>query len=684
MTQESPLPLAREVEGGQAISRDDATAPLPDASRDHEGDYVPDALIAEDIEAYLDLHQNKGLLRFITCGSVDDGKSTLIGRLLYDSKMIFEDQLATLEADSKRIGTQGQAIDFALLVDGLAAEREQGITIDVAYRFFATEKRKFIVADTPGHEQYTRNMITGASTADLAVILVDARKGVLVQTRRHSFLAHLIGIRHVVLAVNKMDLVDYSRETFDSIVADYRAFAHEIGIETFTAIPISGFKGDNITAAPSPNTPWYTGPSLIDHLETVEIESAATRAKPFRMPVQWVNRPNLDFRGFAGLIAEGTVKPGDEVRVIPSGKTSTVKSIVVMPGGGAASETAGNGELDEAVTDQSVTLTLTDEIDCSRGDVIAAADDPPQSADQFETTLVWMSDEPLLPGRGYWLKLATQTVTATVAQPKYEIDINSLDRLAAKTLGLNAIGVCEVTTDRPIVFEPYAESRTLGGFILIDKLTNATVAAGTIHFSLRRAQNVHWQALEISREAHAALKGQKPAVLWFTGLSGSGKSTIANLVEKKLHAAGRHTFLLDGDNVRHGLNKDLGFTEADRIENIRRVGEVAKLMTDAGLIVLTAFISPFRAEREMVRAMLPDGDFLEVFVDTPLEVAESRDVKGLYRKAREGQLKNFTGIDSPYERPENPDIRIDTTRMSPEAAAELIAERLLGQWTPDL
>jgi bifunctional enzyme CysN/CysC len=669
MATESPLPLA----GGPATARDETTKPSPSPSPEREGDYVPDALIAEDIEAYLELHQNKDLLRFITCGSVDDGKSTLIGRLLYDSKMIFEDQLAALEADSKRVGTQGQAIDFALLVDGLAAEREQGITIDVAYRFFATEKRKFIVADTPGHEQYTRNMITGASTADLAVILIDARKGVLVQTRRHSFLAHLIGIRHVVLAVNKMDLVDYSQEVFDNIVADYRAFAQEIGIEAFTAIPISGFKGDNITAAPSANTPWYAGPSLIDHLETVEIEGAAARARPFRMPVQWVNRPNLDFRGFAGLIAEGAVKPGDAVRVIPSGKTSTVKSIVTF-----------NSELDEAVAGQSVTLTLADEIDCSRGDVIAAAEDPPQSADQFEATLVWLNDEALLPGRGYWLKLATQTVSATVAQPKYEIDVNSLEHLAAKTLDLNAIGVCEVTTDRPLVFEPYADSRTLGGFILIDKLTNATVAAGTIHFSLRRAQNVHWQALEISREAHAALKGQKPALLWFTGLSGSGKSTIANLVEKKLHAAGRHTFLLDGDNVRHALNKDLGFTEADRIENIRRVGEVAKLMTDAGLIVLTAFISPFRAEREMVRAMLPEGEFLEVFVDTPLEVAESRDVKGLYRKAREGQLKNFTGIDSPYERPESPDIRIDTTRMSPEAAAELIAEQLLGQWAPDL
>ncbi|MCM3418658.1 sulfate adenylyltransferase subunit CysN [Sphingopyxis alaskensis] len=628
--------------------------------------YVTDALIAQDIDAYLAGHEKKSLLRFITCGSVDDGKSTLIGRLLYDSKMIFEDQLAALEADSKRVGTQGQEIDFALLVDGLAAEREQGITIDVAYRFFTTEKRKFIVADTPGHEQYTRNMVTGASTADLAVILVDARKGVLTQTRRHSFLAHLIGTKHIVLAVNKMDLVGYDKAVFERILLSYRAFASEIGITGFTAIPISGFRGDNITAL-SKNMPWFKGPTLIEHLETVEIAAAADEAKPFRMPVQWVNRPNLDFRGFAGQLASGTVKPGDPVRILPSGKTTTIDRIVTL-----------DGDLGEAVAGQSVTLTLADEVDCSRGDVIAAADNPPEAADRFEATLVWMADEAMIPGRAYWLKLATQSVSATVQTPKYEINVNTLDHLAAKTLELNGIGVVELSTDKPIVFEAYGDNRTLGGFILIDKLTNATVAAGMLHFSLRRAQNVHWQASDISREMRANLKNQKPALLWFTGLSGSGKSTIANLVEKKLHRMNRHSFLLDGDNVRHGLNKDLGFTEADRIENIRRVGEVAKLMTDAGLIVITAFISPFRAEREMVRSMLPEGEFIEIFIDTPLEEAERRDVKGLYKKARAGQLKNFTGIDSPYEAPETPEIRIDTTAMSPEAAADLIVEHLLG------
>jgi len=627
--------------------------------------FQTDALIAEDIDAYLEQHQHKSLLRFITCGSVDDGKSTLIGRLLYDSKMIFEDQLAALESDSARHGTQGTEIDFALLVDGLAAEREQGITIDVAYRFFTTEKRKFIVADTPGHEQYTRNMVTGASTADLAVILIDARKGVLQQTRRHSYLVHLLGIRHVVLAVNKMDLVGYDQATFDAILADYRAFATSIGITDFTAIPISGFKGDNITAL-SANTPWYSGPALIEHLETVEVDAAAAQTQPFRMPVQWVNRPNLDFRGFAGQIASGTIRAGDAVRIVPSGKTSTVKTITTF-----------DGDLDEAVAGQSVTLTLADEVDCSRGDLIAAAGDPPQASDQFCATFVWMDEEALKPGRGYWLKLGTQMVTATVQPPKYEIDVNSLEHLAAKTLTLNAIGVAEFATDRPIAFEPYATNRQLGGFILIDKFTNATVAAGMIEFNLRRADNVHWQPVAITREDHAGMKNQKPKVLWFTGLSGSGKSTIANEVEKQLFVMNRHTFLLDGDNVRHGLNRDLGFTEADRIENIRRVGEVAKLMADAGLIVLTAFISPFRAERQMVREMLPPGEFVEIFVDTPLSVAEARDVKGLYKKARSGQLKNFTGIDSPYEPPETPEIRVNTVDMTPEEAARYIIQQIL-------
>lgn len=627
--------------------------------------YQTEALIAEDIDAYLATHQHKSMLRFITCGSVDDGKSTLIGRLLYDSKMIFEDQLAALESDSRKVGTQGQEIDFALLVDGLAAEREQGITIDVAYRFFNTEKRKFIVADCPGHEQYTRNMVTGASTADLAVILIDARKGVLVQTRRHSYLCHLIGIRNIVLAVNKMDLVDYDHAVFDGIVKDYAEFARSIGIESFTAMPISGFRGDNITAR-SANTPWYSGPTLIEHLETVEVLSSVDADKPFRMPVQWVNRPNLDFRGFSGLIATGSVHPGDAIRALPSGKTSTVSRIVTL-----------DGDLDRAVAGQSVTLCLADEIDCSRGDVIAAADGPPEAADQFEATLVWLNDDPMVVGRAYWLKLGTQTVSVTVQQPKYAVNVNSMEHIAVKTLDLNAIGVAEIITDRPIVFEPYADNRALGGFILIDKLSNATVAAGMLHFSLRRAQNVHWQPTDVTRRDHARMKNQTPRVLWFTGLSGAGKSTIANEVEKRLALMNRHTFLLDGDNVRHGLNKDLGFTEADRIENIRRVGEVAKLMADAGLIVLTAFISPFRAEREMVRKMLPEGEFVEIFVDTPLEVAEARDVKGLYKKARSGALKNFTGIDSPYEEPVSPEIRIDTGAMTIEEAAEYVIRQLL-------
>ena len=627
--------------------------------------YQASDLIAEDIDAYLIQHQHKSLLRFITCGSVDDGKSTLIGRLLYDSKMIFEDQLAALEADSKRVGTQGQNIDFALLVDGLAAEREQGITIDVAYRFFATDKRKFIVADTPGHEQYTRNMVTGASTADLAVILIDARKGVLTQTRRHSYLAHLIGIRNIILAVNKMDLIGYDHAKYAAIVADYRTFAAGIGIAKFAEMPISGLAGDNITSR-SANMPWYTGPTLIEHLETVELDVNADQAKPFRMPVQWVNRPNLDFRGFTGLIAAGTIRPGDAIRVLPSGKGSTISRIVTL-----------DGDLAEAVAGQAVTLCFKDEIDCSRGDVITKTDQPAEVADQFETTIVWMADEEMLPSRPYWLKLGTQTVTAQVQAPKYQVNVNTMEHLAAKTLDLNAIGVANLSTDRPIVFEPYAQNHDLGGFILIDKLSNATVAAGMLHFALRRSGNIHWQQLDVTREAHAKLKNQRAAVLWFTGLSGAGKSTIANLVEKRLVRMNRHTFLLDGDNVRHGLNKDLGFADADRVENIRRVGEVAKLMTDAGLIVITAFISPFRAERDMVRKMIATGEFYEIHIDTALAAAESRDVKGLYKKARAGQLKNFTGIDSPYEAPTAAEIHIDTSKLSADEAADLIVSHLI-------
>ncbi|HEY9040403.1 MAG TPA: sulfate adenylyltransferase subunit CysN [Roseovarius sp.] len=628
--------------------------------------YVTEDLIASDIDAYLEKHQHKTMLRFITCGSVDDGKSTLIGRLLYDSKMIFEDQLASLENDSKVSGTQGQNIDFALLVDGLAAEREQGITIDVAYRFFSTDKRKFIVADTPGHEQYTRNMVTGASTADLAVILIDARQGVLTQTRRHSYLVNLLGIRNVVLAVNKMDLVDYSQERFYEIVKEYSHFAEQIGMTTFLPIPISGLAGDNIVTQ-SENMPWYQGPPLLTHLEDAPLNVAQMQDAPFRMPVQWVNRPNLDFRGFSGQIGSGTVRPGDGIRVLPSGKTSRVKSIVTY-----------DGEQDSAVAGQSITLTFTDEIDCSRGDVIVQADAPCEVADQFEATLVWMGEAEMLPGRPYLLKIGTQTMTATVTEPKYEVNVNTLEHLPSKTLSLNAIGVVNISTDRAIPFEAYDVNPDLGGFILIDRISNATVAAGMVHFALRRSQNIHWQALDIDREAHASAKNQTAKVVWFTGLSGSGKSTIANIVEKKLHAMGKHTFLLDGDNVRHGLNRDLGFTDADRVENIRRVGEVARLMTDAGLIVLTAFISPFRSERRMVRDMMEDGEFIEVFVDTPLEVAEARDVKGLYKKARAGDLKNFTGIDSPYELPETAELIVNTVDLTAEEAAERVVAALIG------
>ncbi|MEY4248404.1 MAG: Bifunctional enzyme CysN/CysC [Pseudomonadota bacterium] len=620
-------------------------------------------LIGTDIDAYLLQHQHKSLLRFITCGSVDDGKSTLIGRLLYDSKMIFEDQLAALEADSKRVGTQGGEIDFALLVDGLAAEREQGITIDVAYRFFSTDRRKFIVADTPGHEQYTRNMVTGASTADLAVILVDARKGILTQTRRHSFLVSLIGIRKVVLAVNKMDLVGFDQAVFDQIVSDYRAFAAQIGLDDVTAIPISGLRGDNI-ASRSAATPWFDGPVLIDHLETVPLDEARRQQGDLRLPVQWVNRPNLDFRGFAGQIASGVVRPGDTIRVLPSGKQSKVARIVTY-----------EGDLDLAVAGQSITLTLEDEIDCSRGDIIASGN-PPEVADQFETTLIWMAEEAMLPGRSYWLKIGAKLVAATVTEPKYKINVNTLEHLAAKSLTLNEIGVCNISLDQQIAFDPYRDNADTGGFILIDRMTNATIGAGLINFALRRSQNIHWQALDVNKTSRADLKGQRPAILWFTGLSGSGKSTIANLVEKQLFALGRHTTVLDGDNVRHGLNRDLGFTDADRVENIRRVAEVSKLMVEAGLITLVSFISPFRSERQMARDLVETSEFIEIFVDTPLAVAEERDVKGLYKKARSGALKNFTGIDSPYEAPLTPEIHIDTTKMTPEQAADLIVERL--------
>jgi len=623
------------------------------------------AALGDDLRPYLEQQQHKQLLRFITCGSVDDGKSTLIGRLLYESKVLFEDQLGQLEADSKKLGTQGEALDFALLVDGLAAEREQGITIDVAYRFFATDKRKFIVADTPGHEQYTRNMVTGASTADLAVILVDARQGLLVQTRRHSYLVSLLGIRKVVLAVNKLDLMGYSREVFERIERDYRAFAAQIGLDDIQCIPLSALCGDNMLE-PSPNTPWYQGPSLLQYLESVPLEESRQSSAPFRLPVQWVNRPNLDFRGYSGNIAAGSIRVGERIRALPSGKTSVVSGIL-----GAA------GEQQEAVCGQAVTLTLEDEIDISRGDLIALADAPPEVADQFEATLVWMDEDALLPGRPYLMKIGTRTLGMSCTALKHRVDVNSLEHLAARTLELNEIGVCNLDLDRPIAFDAYADNRDTGGFIVIDRLSNRTVGAGMLHFALRRAQNVHWQAIDVNRDAHAALKGQAPRVLWFTGLSGAGKSTIANLVERRLHALGRHTYLLDGDNVRHGLNRDLGFTEADRVENIRRVAEVAKLMLDAGLITLVSFISPFRAERDMARALAGEGNFLEIFVDAPLSLAEQRDPKGLYQKARRGELKNFTGIDSPYEAPEAPDIHVDTRVESAEAAAERIVEVLL-------
>ena len=621
-------------------------------------------LISNDIDAYLKAHENKSLLRFITCGSVDDGKSTLIGRLLYESKMIFEDQLTALEQDSKKVGTQGENIDFALLVDGLAAEREQGITIDVAYRFFATEHRKFIVADTPGHEQYTRNMATGASTADLAVLLIDARQGVLTQTKRHAFIASQLGVRHIVLAVNKMDLVDYSENIFNEIVEDFKAFAAQLDIPNLQAIPVSALVGDNVVDG-SQFMPWYEGPSLLGYLEGVDVEAEET-SLPFRMPVQWVNRPDLDFRGYAGRIAGGIIRPGDDIRVLPSGKQSKIARIVTM-----------DSDLDEAVSGQSVTLTLTDEIDISRGDVIATSETPPEISDQFDTTIIWLSEEPMLPGRSYRMKTSSRLVSATVNAPKHKTDVNTLQKLPAKTLQLNEIGNCTLAVDRPIAFDSYAENRQTGSFILIDRMTNNTVGMGMINFPLRRAANIHWQNLDINKAANAEQKGQNPAVLWFTGLSGSGKSTIANEVQRRLYATGRHSFILDGDNVRHGLNRDLGFTDADRVENIRRVAEVSKLMVEAGLIMLVSFISPFRAERDLARNLMEEGEFIEIFVNTPLSVAETRDPKGLYKKARAGNLKNFTGIDSPYEAPENPEIEINTAEMSVEDAAERVINGLI-------
>jgi bifunctional enzyme CysN/CysC len=618
-----------------------------------------------DVAALLRQHETKGLLRFITCGSVDDGKSTLIGRLLHDTRGLFTDQLATLEADSRRHGTRGGEIDYALLLDGLAAEREQGITIDVAYRFFGTEKRKFIVADCPGHEQYTRNMATGASTADVAIVLVDARKGLLPQTRRHSYIVSLLGIRHVLLAVNKMDLVGFDRAVFDGIVDGYRALGSQLGIENVTAVPLSALNGDNLLQR-SDATPWYDGPSVLEYLETVDVSRDAS-GMGFRLPVQWVNRPNQDFRGFAGTVVAGHVQPGDEVVVLPSGRRSQVVRIVTA-----------DGDLPAASTGQAVTLTLADELDISRGDVIADAQDPPQVADQFAAHMLWLGEQPLLPGRPYWLKLGTRTVSASVTEIKHKVDVNTQDELAAKNLELNEVGVCNLYLDQPIAFEAYADNRELGGFILIDRQTNATVAAGTLDFALRRAANIHWQHVDVDKTARARIKAQQPRCAWFTGLSGSGKSTIANLVEKKLHTLGLHTYILDGDNVRHGLNKDLGFTDEDRVENIRRVAEVARLMTDAGLIVLVSFISPFRAERRMARELFEAGEFVEVFVDTPLEVAEARDVKGLYAKARAGRLPNFTGISSPYEAPEAPELRLDTTAESPEVLAQRVVDWLLG------
>ena len=620
----------------------------------------------QDLAAYLAQQENKSLLRFLTCGSVDDGKSTLIGRLLYDSKLIFEDHLAALAKDSKKHGTTGEDIDLALLVDGLEAERQQGITIDVAYRFFSTERRKFIVADTPGHEQYTRNMATGASNSELAIILVDARKGVLTQTRRHAYIVSLLGIRHVVLAVNKIDLTGFSQGTFDHIANEFRDFAQKLGFTSLVAIPISARYGDNVIA-PSARTPWYKGPSLLDHLETVDVETELA-TKPFRMPVQWVNRPNLDFRGFSGTIASGRIRPGDSVVVAKSGRQSKVKRIVTQ-----------DGDVKEGFAGQAVTLVLADDVDISRGDVLAAPDARPEVSDQFAAHLLWMTEDELLPHRQYLLKIGTQSVPAEITLLKHKVDVNTLEHLAARTLTLNEVGYCNISTSEPIAFDPYTDNRDMGGFVLIDRFTNATVGAGMIEFGLRRATNVHWQALDVDVETRARLMGHKPCVLWFTGLSGSGKSTIANLVEKRLFVQKCHTYTLDGDNVRHGLNRDLGFTDVDRVENIRRVAEASRLFVDAGLIVLVSFISPFRSERRLARELMKPGEFIEVFVDTSIEICMQRDPKGLYKRAAAGEIKNFTGLDSPYERPETAELILKTEGKTPEALAEQVVAYLREQ-----
>ena len=622
-------------------------------------------LISTDIDSYLKSHEEKSLLRFITCGSVDDGKSTLIGRMLYESQMLFDDQLSALKNDSKKLGTQGDEIDFALLVDGLAAEREQGITIDVAYRFFSTDKRKYIVADTPGHEEYTRNMATGASTADVAIILIDAKQGVLTQTRRHSFIVSMVGVKKVLLAVNKLDLVDYSEDVYRQIVSDYSDFAENaLDIESITAVPISALLGDNVVER-SENTPWYNGETIMQYLENIEVQNQRKQAS-FRMPVQWVNRPNPNFRGFSGLIASGETKIGDKVRLHPGGKESTIESIVTW-----------EGELQQASAGQSVTITLNDEIDVSRGDIIATSTDPCGESDQFQSRILWMSADAMIPGRQYIFKSNTQSATLTLGKLKHRIEVNTLDHLPAKTLELNEIGVCNISLDKRIAYDSYDNNQTLGGFIVIDRLSNNTVGMGFIDFALRRSENIHWQKMDVSKESRAEQKSQTPKIIWFTGLSGSGKSSIANILEKKLQALGKHTITLDGDNMRHGLNRDLGFTAADRVENIRRVGEVAKLMVNSGLICITSFISPFDSERKMARSLVSENEFIEVFIDTPLSVCEERDVKGLYAKARSGQIPNFTGISSPYEPPQKPEIRIDTTKLSAEAAANQIIEFIL-------